>query len=322
MKEGAVEVSARSVSTLGFLFAVGAAATFALSGIFASALMDAGWSPGAAVTLRTFFAAVILATPTVLMMRGRWRLLRHGWSSILWFGVIAVAFCQLCFFLAVELIPPSLALLIEYMGPVILMLWTWARTRNAPSWLTLLGAAAAVGGLVIVSGFAGGSGINPLGVLFALGAAVGNAFYFATAATSSHGIPPLPFVGMGLSVGAVILIVLAPIGVLPFAWSSETTTFAGAPVAPAFIVAGLAIFATVIPYLLGVMSSRRLGAVVASFTGYAEALFGIVWTIVFLAVVPTGNQWIGAALIVAGVVGVKAGELLRARQQHAVITAG
>jgi drug/metabolite transporter (DMT)-like permease len=56
---------------------------------------------------------------------------------------------------------------------------------------------------------------------------------------------------------------------------------------------------------------------VASFTGYSEPLFGIFWTIVLLSVVPSGAQWIGAALIVAGVVTVKVGELLGARKRRA-----
>ena len=65
---------------------------------------------------------------------------------------LAIAGCQLAFFLAVQFIPPSLALLIEFMGPVLLVFWTWARSRIAPSAITLLGTAFAVLGLVAVSG--------------------------------------------------------------------------------------------------------------------------------------------------------------------------
>ena len=53
----------------------------------------------------------------------------------------------------------------------------------------------------------------------------------------------------------------------------------------------------------------------ASFTGYAEPLFGILWTILLLAVLPSPLQWLGAALIIAGVVTVKAGEIVRARSR-------
>lgn len=309
--------TARSVSTLGFLLALGSAASFALSGIFASALMESGWTAGAAVTARIGFAALVLAVPTALMLRGRWSLVRRAWGSVLLFGVLAVAGCQLAFFLAVQFIPPSLALLIEFMGPVLLMLWTWARSRVSPGLVTLLGAALAVLGLVAVSGGVLVSGLHPLGILFALVAAVGNAAYFAAGAQADHGIAPLPFVGLGLTVGAVILAIVSAIGLLPFAVSSAPGTIAGVPLDPWILVIGLVLISTVLSYLLGVAAARRLGATVASFTGYSEPLFGIIWTILLLSVLPTGIQWLGAALIVAGVITVKIGELRNARRETA-----
>lgn len=300
----------------GFLLAVGSAASFALSGIFASALMDSGWTAGAAVTARIVFAALVLLVPTVLMLRGSWHLVRRAWGSLLLFGVLAVAGCQLAFFLAVQFIPPSLALLIEFMGPVLLMLWGWARTRIAPTTVTLIGAALAVLGLVAISGAVVGGSLHPLGVLFALIAAVGNATYFAAGAKADHGIPPLPFVGLGLGIAAVILVVVSATGLLPFAVSSAPGIIAGVQFSPWAIIAGLVIISTVLAYVLGVAAARRLGATVASFTGYSEPLFGIFWTIVLLAVIPTSVQWVGAALIIAGVATVKIGELQQGRSKR------
>src|SRR5690606_3095025 len=109
----------------------------------------------------------------------------------------AVAGCQLAYFLAVQLIPPSLALLIEFTGPVMLVFRFWVRTRVAPSMITLLGACIAVMGVVAVSGIAAGVTLHPLGIVFGLFAAAGNAAYYATGAMSDHGIPTLPFVGLG-----------------------------------------------------------------------------------------------------------------------------
>lgn len=303
----------RGVSVTGFLFAVGSAASFALSGIFASALMAAGWSPGAAVTARVVLAALVLLPPTLIALRGSWGMVRRAWRSLLLFGVLGVAGCQLAFFLAVRFIPPSLALLIEFMGPVLLILWTWATTRVRPSGLVLLGALMAVAGLVAISGLAVGGSLHPLGILFALMAAVGLAAYFVLGANTDHGIPPIPFTGLGLGIAAVVLAAVSAVGVLPFSVSADPTTIAGVEVSPWVAVAGMVLISTVFSYVLGVAASRRLGATVASFTGYSEPLFGIFWTIVLLAIMPTGTQWIGAALIVAGVITVKVGELRAAR---------
>lgn len=307
---------AQNTAVVGFLLAIGSAASFALSGIFASALMQAGWSAGAATTARIAFSAIVLLGPTLALMRGRWDLVRRAWPQLLVFGVLAVAGCQLAFFLAVQYIPPSLALLIEFTGPVMLVFWMWARSRIAPSWLTLTGAGIAVLGVVAISGVLAGVSLHPLGIAFALIAAAGNAAYYATGAASDHGIPTLPFVGLGLLIGSVPLIIAGAIGVLPFTISSAPASIAGVSVSPWLVVAGMVLISTVLSYLLGVAASRRLGATVSSFTGYSEPLFGIVWTIVLLAVVPTPLQWLGAALIVAGVITVKAGELRQTRRRR------
>lgn len=276
--------------------------------------MESGWTAGAAVTARISFATLVLLVPTILMLRGSWGLVRRAWGSILLFGALAVAGCQLAFFLAVQFIPPSLALLIEFMGPVLLILWSWLRTRVSPGVITLLGALLAVLGLVAISGGVLGSGLHPLGILFALIAAVGNAIYFAAGAKADHGIAPLPFVGLGLGVGAVILTIVSVTGLLPFAVSSAPGTIAGVSLSPWVLVTGMVLISTVLSYLFGVAATRKLGATVASFTGYSEPLFGIVWTILLLSVLPTPVQWLGAALIVAGVVTVKIGELRHARK--------
>src|SRR5690606_33756228 len=116
--------------------------------------------------------------------------------------------------------------------------------------------------------------LHPLGIAFALVAAIGNAAYYATGASSDHGIPPIPFVGLGLAVGAVVLGVVSATGLLPFEATGNPAVIAGTELPPAVAVSGMVLISTVLSYVLGVAASRRLGATVASFTGYSEAMFG------------------------------------------------
>ena len=53
------------------------AAAFSTSGPFGLSLTAVGWSPGAAVTARAGIAAVLLAAPATVSLRGRWRELRR-----------------------------------------------------------------------------------------------------------------------------------------------------------------------------------------------------------------------------------------------------
>jgi len=65
----------------------------------------------------------------------------------------------------------------------------------------------------------------------------------------------------------------------------------------------------VLPYVTGIVATRRLGATLASFVGYGEPIFAIVWMALLLSEVPTGMQFAGAAAIIGGVVLVRLGEL-------------
>ena len=56
----------------GLGIALFSSAIFGLSGSFAKALLETGWTPGAAVTARLTGAALILAIPAVPALRGRW----------------------------------------------------------------------------------------------------------------------------------------------------------------------------------------------------------------------------------------------------------
>ena len=57
-------------------------AVFGLSGSFAKALLETGWTPGAAVTARLTGAALILAVPAIPALRGRWHQLRDNWLTV------------------------------------------------------------------------------------------------------------------------------------------------------------------------------------------------------------------------------------------------
>nr|WP_225443081.1 DMT family transporter [Lolliginicoccus lacisalsi] len=105
--------------------ALASAALFGLSGPFAKALLEAGWSPLVVVLARITGAALILVAALLLMQRGRTRerldAIRADRSTILLFGIAAIAGVQLCFFSAVQYLPVSVALLIEFLAPAVVL---------------------------------------------------------------------------------------------------------------------------------------------------------------------------------------------------------
>lgn len=292
----------------GLALALASAASFGVSGSFAKALMDSGWSAGAAVTVRLGGAALVLLVPTVVLLRGRWHLLRVEARTLLTYGMVGAAGVQLCYFSAVRHLPVGVALLIEYLSPLIVVGHLWIVTRIRPTRLTVIGSSVAVAGLLCVLDLAGAGHVSLSGVLWSLGAAVANAAYFVTAARSSA-LPPLAMVGVGMTLGALTIGLLGAVGVLPLVFTSGPTVVAGHPAHWLFPAVGMVLVSTVLAYGFGVIAARALGPKVAAFLALTEVLFAVLAAWLLLAEWPTLMQCVGGILIVAGVVCVRLGEV-------------
>lgn len=292
----------------GLAFALLSATSFGLSGALASGLIQAGWSPGAAVTARVLIAAVVLAWPATRALAGRWELLVANRRLLLGYGLLAVAGAQLCYFYAVAHMQVGVALLIEYTAPAAVVGWMWARRGERPGRLTVAGAAIAALGLVLVLDLLSAADVSAVGVLWALGAMVGAATYFLVSADESNGLPPLVLAAGGLWVGGLGLVLAAVVGALPMAASTAAPQYAGRPVPWWLPVVALGVVTAGIAYVTGVEASRRLGPRVASFVALSEVLAALVFAWLLLDQLPSAVQFAGGVLVVAGVVLVKLGE--------------
>ena len=301
----------RRRADLGLVAAVVSAAAFGTSGPFAKALLTAGWTPGSIVLLRVGGAALVLLVPALLACRGRWDGVRANVPVILTFGLVAVAACQVAYFNAVGRLPIGVALLLEYSGTVLVVLWVWFRTRRAPARLTVLGAVTALAGLALVLDIAGQSRPDPVGVLWGLAAAVGLATYFISSSHGGDGLPPVVLAAFGMAVGAVALGALGAARWLPMSFGSADVVVAGRDLPWWTAIAELALLAAAAAYLLGTYAVRALGSTVASFVGLSEVLFAILFAWLLLGELPAPVQLAGGVLVVRGVVAVRLGESRR-----------
>jgi drug/metabolite transporter (DMT)-like permease len=293
----------------GLVIGLLSAAAFGTSGTFGTALIGAGWSPAGAVLVRVSIAALVLTGPALVQLRGRWTLLRRwGWRTVA-YGCVGVATCQLGYFNAIARMPVGIALLIEYMGILLVVGWLWVRHGQRPRRLTIAGSAAAIGGLALMLDLSGPGGISPVGVLWALLAAVSMAVYFILSAKA--GADPLPPVVMtwgGMIVGAAVLAVSGLTGLAPLAFSSTDVTLLHHQVSWLVPVLGLSVLAAAFAYVTGIAAARRLGAKLGSFVALAEVLFAVLFAWVLLHQVPTTMQFLGGALILTGVILVRLDE--------------
>jgi len=277
----------------GLGLALVSAASFGTSGSFARSLVSAGWSPVAAVTARVAVAAVLLAIPALVMMRGRWHTLRGNGALVVLYGLVAVAGGQVCFFNAIEHLAVGVALLLEYLGTVLVVAWMWLRHGQRPRSLTVVGSVIALVGLALVIDLTGDTRVDLVGVLWALGGAISG--------QQATEVPPIALTSGGMIVGAIALFGVGGLGALPMEVRFTAVELAGHQVSWLVPVIGLSLIAAAIAYVAGIAATRRLGPKLASFVGLTEVLFAVGFAWLFLGELPTGMQLAGGVLIIAGV---------------------
>lgn len=284
------------------------ALSFGLSGPFAKGLIDAGWTAGAAVTARVLIAAAVLLLPALFTLRGRWHLVRRNLGIIAAYGVVAVAGCQLAYFNAVDHMQVGVALLIEFTSPVAVIGWMWFRHHHRPGRLTVSGALLALAGLVLVLDLLSGADVDLVGVMWALGAMAGAAFYWVISADEDNGLPGIVLAAGGLLVGGGVLLAGGAAGIIPFAASRADVSLAGDDVPWWSTLGALGVVTAALAYVLGIAATRRLGSRLAAFVGLSEAMAGVIFAWLLLDQAPRSIQLVGGVLILLGVIVVRLGE--------------
>ncbi|GAA1849573.1 EamA family transporter [Pseudonocardia ailaonensis] len=292
----------RRATSLGLVFAVVSAVSFGTSGPFAKALIDAGWSSTGAALVRIGGSAVIVLVLLAITRPGVVAALRADGPALLLYGVLAIAMVQVSFFNAVRYMPVSIALLIEYLGPVLVIAWVWAVRRQPPGGRTLAGGAVAIVGLLLVVQVWSGTAIAPAGLVWGLAAAVCQASYFLLADRAGATTPPLVLAGVGMAVGTVVVALLGLVGLLPVVLTTpERVVLGGVDVGWVATAALLVVVSTVVAYLTGVLAIRRIGAARGSLVALLEVVASAVLSWLLLGEVPATIQLVGGALILVGV---------------------
>ena len=112
----------------------------------------------------------------------------------------------------------------------------------------------------------------------------------------------------GIWVAAIALSVLGLTHAVPMAASTADVAFLGHQVSWILPVLAVGTLSTAAAFITAVAAVRSLGPKLASFVGMSEVLFAAAFAWLMLDQVPTATQFAGGALILAGVVLVRADE--------------
>src|SRR3954469_5268950 len=296
----------RRPTSVGLLIAVVAAASFGMSGAFIKPLLEGGWSPVAAVTVRALIGGIVLLPFALVAVRGRWAVVWRGRWRLLGMALVGVAGTQVLYFAAIQRIPVSTGILVEYLAPVLLVAVVWARTRRAPRAVVLVGSVVAVAGLVLVVSPGGAGALDPLGLLLAVVAMVGCAAFYVIAARPSDGLPPVALASGGLLLGGLALAVVGATGLLPVPVSFADVPLFGQPTAWWVPLLVVGVVATAIAYAASITATEILGSRLASFTGLLEVVAATLYAWLLLGEQLGVPQLLGGVLILGGIALVRA----------------
>jgi drug/metabolite transporter (DMT)-like permease len=283
----------------GLSLALVSAMAFGGSGVAAKPLIEAGMRPLHVVWLRVVGAALVLL-PLAWRHRG---LLRRRPALLAGFGLLAVAGVQACYFAAISRIPVGVALLVEYLSPALLLGWVRFVQRRPVTRAAAVGVVLAVGGMACVVEVWRGLAFDTAGLLLGLAASCCQASYFVLSDHGSAGddpADPLGVIAHGLLIGACALTVVAR----PWTMRWHTLTRqvdVGERHIPAILLLGwIVLVATVLAYLTGVVSVRRLSPQVAGVVACLEAVVATVLAWILLGEHLSVVQLFGGCVVLAG----------------------
>lgn len=285
---------------VGLGLALLSAVAFGGSGVAAKPLIEAGLDPLHVVWLRVAGAALV-TLPLAVRHRA---LLRRRPGLLAGFGLLAVAGVQACYFAALSRIPVGVALLIEYLAPALVLGWVRFVQKRPVTRAAAVGVVLAVGGLACVVEVWSGLGFDVLGLLLALGAACCQVGYFVLSDQGSdagdEAPDPLGVIAYGLLVGAAVLTVVARPWTMNWSVLQGTASMDGRPVAAVVLLAWIVLVATVVAYVTGVVSVRRLSPQVAGVVACLEAVIATVLAWVLLGEHLSAPQIAGGAIVLVG----------------------
>lgn len=298
----------------GFVLTLISVVAFALAAPIAKTMYASDWSAGGVTFARLTGCAALLMVPALWAMRGKWESLKGNYVRVITYGVVTMAGVQLLFFLAVERLKPSIALLLEMTAPILIVLFLWIRTRVNPPVATLVGMVVAMAGVVIVLDPRGAT-LDMLGVLYAMAAAGCLATFFVMSARSDMGVSTVPLLAFGMGVGAVVVALVCAVGLVPFKVSYEPVTVAHFTI-PWWAAVVAIVLVTIFAYVTGVIGLQLIGATVGSFLNLLEVPASVLASWWMLGDLPTYVQLCGGVVVLAGVVFVKLGENAQMKRER------
>ncbi|WP_194944101.1 DMT family transporter [Aeromicrobium sp. S22] len=290
---------------LGYALVIVAAVLFGINGGVSRVAMGSGLGPEGFTTLRITGATAVFVAYAACFRRTALRRPRgSALIVVIALGLVGVTGLQLTYNVAIDRLPLGIALLIEYLAPVLVVLWVrFVRKEHVRP--RMWGAVAlSVVGLAVVGQVWNGIKLDALGVFMALLAAVCFAAYFLIGEHNVGFDDPLRVILWAFVVATVAMNLIQPIWTTPDLPGS--TSMLGRleehAVNPWLVVGVVIVMGTVLPFFLEMIALQHLPATVVTVVAMLEPVIANVLGWAWFRESLNPVQLVGAAAVLAGIV--------------------
>ena len=283
-----------------------AATLWAVNGVVSKVIIESGDIPAQRLTeVRTTGAFALLFLTLVVSRPELLRLRRDELPVLLTFGLLGLAFVQWFYFEAISRLDIGVALLIQYVAPVLVALWArfaYDEPVRRRIWAAL---GLSILGIALLVELWNGLTLDRLGVAAALGSATTFAVYVLSAERAVTRRDPVSLVCYGFLLAAVFWAVLQPWTSFPFDRVDESVSLLGrlADVSlPVWLLLTcMIVLGTIVPFALLAASLRHIAASRAAITAMFEPVAATVVAYAWLGESLTAYQLLGAAVVLTAI---------------------
>jgi drug/metabolite transporter (DMT)-like permease len=290
---------------LGYAMVLTATALWGINGSMAKGALSSGLTSLRLTEVRSTGAALLLVAALAATRPRGLRVTRSELPFLLLFGVIGLAFVQLFYFIAIHRLDIGIALLIQYLAPVLIALYARLVLKEHVRrrvWAALI---LSLGGLSLVVDIWRGVGLDGVGVAAALISAVTFALYILLAEQGVTRRDPVSLLALGFTFAAVFWAIVQPWWSFPTEHLDDRISMSGelfSSTLPVWaLLVGVVLVGTIVPFLLLVGALRHIPATRAGVTAMFEPVAGALVAWAWLGESLTTAQLIGGAVVLTGI---------------------
>jgi len=275
---------------LGSFLIVFASGCFAMVPFMAKTTYDEGANALGMLSARFTMSAIMMVILRFVLVRDTPWPRKQLLPDLLSLGFVGITICSLTYFTAIRDIDTSLAIVIFYCNPVMVVLASWVIYKKKPSKSIVYALIFTMVGVGITTGEIGGGSSHA--VMLVLISSLAYVFYALGCSRSlkhTDMFTGVTFVNIGAALGFNLYALVSPGGMKP---DYPDTTKGW------LVIVALAIVGTVFPTSTFFMGLKRIGTNITSIFTTSEPVFGIACGILILNEHLSLNRVIGAAFVI------------------------